>query len=105
MKGHFSFGGIGALPGEKATGFFHVPGTSIDMPLTVINGLATGPTLLVTVGIHEGEYPSIEAAIRFAAELVPTEVSGQVVVIPLVSPSAFLARQEYTLPEDGKNLN
>src|ERR1700674_520087 len=100
MKGHFLFGGIGALPGEKATGFFHVPGTSVDMPLTVINGLATGPTLLVTAGIHGGKYPSIEAAIRFAAELVPTDVSGQVVVIPLISPSAFLARQEYTLPED-----
>lgn len=105
MQGYFAFGGIGAWPGDKATGFFPVPGTSIAMPLTVINGVAPGPTLLVTAGIHGGEYPSIEAAMRFAAELVPTAVSGQVVVIPLVAPSAFLARQEYTLPEDGKNLN
>ena len=105
MQGHFAFGGIRALPGEKVTGFFHVPGTSIAMPVTVINGVAPGPTLLVTAGIHGGEYPSIEAAMRFAAELVPTAVSGQVVVIPVVAPSAFLARQEYTLPDDGKNLN
>lgn len=84
MQGHFAFGGIGALPGAKATGFFHVPGTSIAMPLTVINGVALGPTLLVTAGMHGGEYPSIEAAMRFAAELVPAEVSGQVVVIPRI---------------------
>ena len=45
MQGHFAFGGIGAWPGDKATGFFHVPGTSIVMPLTVINGGAPGPTL------------------------------------------------------------
>ena len=105
MKEKFSFGGIGALPGAKATGFFHVPGTRVDMPLTVINGVATGPTLLVTAGMHGGEYPSIEAAMQFAAELVPTAVSGQVVVLPVVAPSAFLARQAYTLPDDGKNLN
>jgi hypothetical protein len=58
MQEHFAFGGIRALPGQKATGFFHIPGTSVSMPLTVINGVATGPTLLVTAGIHGGEYPS-----------------------------------------------
>jgi hypothetical protein len=44
MQEHFAFGGIRALPGEKATRFFHIPWTSVSMPLTVINGVATGPT-------------------------------------------------------------
>jgi transposase-like protein len=42
---------------------------------------------------------------QFASELVPTEVLGRVIVLPIVSPQAFFARQEYTVPEDGKNLN
>ena len=88
MQGHFAFGDIGAWPGDKTTGFFHVPGTSIAMPLTVINGVAPGPTLLVTAGIHGGEYPSIEAAMRFTAALVPTAVSGQVSVWVLGSADA-----------------
>lgn len=105
MQEPFVFGGISALSGKKATGFFHIPGTSVSIPLTVINGVAPGPTLLVTAGIHGGEYPGIEAAMQLASELVPTEISGRVVVIPIVSPTAFFARQEYTVPEDGKNLN
>jgi predicted deacylase len=105
MKGYFAFGGTRALPGEKTTGFLNVPDTSVKMPLTVINGTEIGPTLLMIAGIHGGEYTGIEAAIQFASELEPKEVSGQVIVIPIVSLNSFYARQEYTVPEDGKNLN
>lgn len=105
MKGHFAFGEVRALPGGKAAGFLDVPDTNVKMPLTVINGIEVGPTLLVTAGIHGGEYSGIQAAIRFASELVPAEISGQVVVIPIVSVHSFYERKEYIVPEDGKNLN
>ena len=75
------------------------------MPVTLVNGTHDGVTLLVTAGIHGGEYPGIEAAIRFAAGLEPIEVSGQVILMPLVSPEAFHARVQYVLPSDGKNVN
>jgi hypothetical protein len=53
-----------ATPGHKATGFLVVPGTNVRMPLTLINGVNEGATLLITAGVHGGEYPSIEATIR-----------------------------------------
>lgn len=98
-------GNVEARPGQKATGALAVPGTEIGIPVTIVNGVADGPTLLITAGIHGGEYPSIEAAIRLAKDLKPSEVSGTVILIPIVSPDAFHARQQYLHPADGKNVN
>ena len=98
-------GDIIASPGSKATGFLHVPTTQSRMPITLINGANDGPTLLITAGVHGGEYPPIDAAIRFANELEPAQVSGQVIVVSIVSLSSFHARQMFLVPDDGKNLN
>jgi len=101
----FQVGDITARPGTKVPGFLTVPGTSVQMPMTVVNGEKPGPRLLITGGVHGGEYPPIEAAIRLARELDPAQVCGQVVIIHIVSPLAFQARQQYLVPQDGKNLN
>ncbi len=105
MKNSFAIGDIHAEPGMKARGFLSVPGTAVQMPVVVVNGVGEGPTLLVTAGIHGGEYPSIEAAIRFGRELDPAQISGQVIVMSPVNLSSFHARQAFVTPEDGKNLN
>ncbi len=98
-------GEVNAAPGTRATGFLEVPGTTIRMPITIVNGAEAGHSVLITGGVHGGEYPGIEAAIRLARELDPTQVRGRVVVIQIVSPLAFHARQQYVVPLDGKNLN
>jgi predicted deacylase len=98
-------GEISASPGTKATGFLQVPTTRARMPLTLINGVNDGPTLLITAGVHGGEYPPIEAAIRFAIELDPAQISGQIIVVSIVSLDSFHARQMFVVPDDGKNLN
>jgi predicted deacylase len=105
MKTVFQIGSVEAALGTKVNGFISVPNTSIRMPITLVNGAKEGQTLLITAGIHGGEYPSIEAAIRFAAEIEPAQVSGQVIVMSPVSLNAFHARQAFLVPEDGKNLN
>ena len=69
----FQVGDTTARPGTKVTGFLTVPGTSVQMPMTVVNGKESGPSLLITGGVHGGEYPPIEAVIRLARELDPTE--------------------------------
>ena len=74
-------GGLVAAPGTKVTGFLPVPGTDVQLPITLVNGAKDGPRLSVTGGIHGAEYPGIEAAIRLAAKLDPAEVSGTVVVV------------------------
>ncbi|MDB4897327.1 MAG: hypothetical protein JWN15_3589 [Firmicutes bacterium] len=101
----YRVGNVAALPGTKAMGYLEVPGTLVRMPMTVVNGTEPGPTVLVTGGVHGGEYPGIEAAIRLAAELEPEKLRGRVTVIHLVSPLAFHARQQYVVPEDGRNPN
>ncbi len=96
---------ISAAAGTKAQGFLSVAGTAVKIPIVIINGAQDGPTLLVTAGIHGGEYPSIEAAIRFGRELDAAQVKGAVIVMSPVSLNAFHARQAFLVPEDGKNLN
>lgn len=98
-------GDLEAHPGSVARGFLEVPGTALALPVVLAAGSGAGPTLLVTAGIHGGEYPGIEAAIRFAADLDPARLTGRVIVVPIASPSSFLARQQFTVPEDGRNLN
>ena len=63
-----------ATPGQKATGFLEVSGTDGHMPLTLINGVNEGATLLITAGVHGGEYPSIKATIRLGTQRRPDEV-------------------------------
>jgi predicted deacylase len=92
-------------PGSKRTGLLPVDGTEIEMPITVVHGRISGPTVLVTAGVHGGEYPSIEAAIRLARALDPAQCAGQVVIVHIYGISAFHARLQYLVPEDGKNPN
>lgn len=103
--GSFRVGELVAAQGEKVTGFLSVPGTTVRMPMTLVHGAEPGPSVLITGGVHGGEYPGIEAAIRLAADLDPGHVRGRVVVIHIVSPLAFHARQQYVVPQDNKNPN
>lgn len=101
----FQVGRVSARRGTRATGYLTVPGASVRMPITLVHGRRDGPRLLVTGGVHGGEYPGIEAAIRLARTLNPDELRGTVVLVHPVSPLAFHARRQYVVPEDGKNLN
>ena len=55
----------------------------------VVNG--TGPTVLVLAGNHGDEYEGQVAAMRLLQELQPDQVTGRVIVIPLLSPAASKA--------------
>ena len=105
MKESINYGGLTVAAGEKKSGFAKVLDTDYKFPLTVINGSKEGKTLLITSGIHGGEYPCIEAAIELAQEIKPEKISGQIIIIHPVNISAYYARISYLLPEDGKNIN
>ncbi len=98
-------GTLQAAPGTKVTGFLDVPGTPIRMPVTLVRGTAPGPVLSVTAGVHGGEYPGIEAAIRTAASLDPGGIRGSVIIVHIVDVPAFHGRNIYICPLDGKNPN
>lgn len=105
MKKSITFGGITVEPGNKKQGFAAVLDTEYSFPITVINGEKEGKTLLITSGIHGGEYPCIETTIELAQEIDAKEVAGQIVMIYPVNVSAYYERLSYIMPEDGKNIN
>ncbi len=96
---------IATSENQKSTGFITVPGTPVQMPCTYISGHQPGKNILITGGVHGGEYPCIETAIRLAKQLEPEDVKGTLLIIHPVNIPAFLARLQYYGPYDGKNLN
>lgn len=97
--------GVSVEAGTKVSGYIPVAGTPVEMPYTFIAGTNPGKQILITGGVHGGEYPCIETAIRLARLIQPSEVRGTLVVIHPVNPAAFHAKMQYYGPYDGKNLN
>ncbi|MDA0379318.1 MAG: succinylglutamate desuccinylase/aspartoacylase family protein, partial [Bacteroidetes bacterium] len=77
----------------------------VRMPVFLVNGVRPGPRLVVTAGIHGGEYPCVEAAIRLGRTIDPAMLAGQLIIVPSANPVAFKARSIYITPPDGLNLN
>lgn len=105
MKQEITYGGLSVAPGAKKSGWAPVLDTEKTMPLTVVNGASEGKTVLITSGIHGGEYPCIECAIRLAREIDPADVAGQIIIFHPVNYAGFIQRRAYIVPDDGKNLN
>lgn len=97
--------GLAVERGAKLRTMLPVPDTQIEIPITIINGAADGTTLLVTAGIHGGEYPGIAAAMELGGELEPEHLHGCLIMLHPVNIQGFWARREFIVPEDGKNLN
>ena len=76
-----------------------------EWPYVTINGAQDGPRTTITAGIHGCEYVSIRAAVRLAREIDPGELSGQLLVVPIVNLPSFWERTAFFNPYDGKNLN
>jgi len=100
-------GSLAAGPGQKQYGIneFPVQGKPYRLPMWIINGRTSGPTLVVTAGVHAAEYASIAAALDLGRSLQPAALRGRVVVVPVMNLPAFSARSIYVCPLDGKNLN
>lgn len=105
MSDTLSVCGLTICRGSKLRTMLPVPGTEIEIPLTIINGAFDGPTLFVTAGIHGGEYPGIAAAMELGRSLDPQEIHGSLIMLHPVNIQGFWARREFIVPEDGKNLN
>ncbi|MGW0337544.1 succinylglutamate desuccinylase/aspartoacylase family protein [Streptomyces sp. NPDC003011] len=107
MTQHLTVGALSAEPGAKARGTVPVDlGTlTVDIPLALVNGAHPGPRVVITAGVHGGEFSGIDAATRLAALLDPGEVHGQVVVCPVANPPAVYQGRLGVSPLDGVNIN
>jgi len=106
-KSALSLGALHAEPGTKARGTVPADlGTlTVDIPLTLVNGAHPGPRVLITAGVHGGEFTGVDAATRLAALLEPGEVHGQVIVCPVANPPAAYQGRLGVSPLDGVNIN
>jgi predicted deacylase len=95
--------------GERSAGHFTFAGDEglgkYKWPFIALAGLMTGPTVLITAGIHAAEYTGIEAAIRLGRAISPDSVRGTILILPLLNRPGFYERSIYVNPEDGDNLN
>jgi predicted deacylase len=105
---NFSVGTAAAAPGQKATGFLEVPagvdpGTNI--PVVVIRGSRPGPVLALVSGAHGTEYASIIALEKIIQTVRPEDISGTLIVVPLVNLASFQRKVPHVNPVDGKSMN
>jgi predicted deacylase len=75
----------------------------IPVPIVVIaNG--SGPSVLITAGVHGDEYEGLVIARKLVAQLSPAEVTGRIVIMPGVNWPAVRARRRVS-PIDQMNMN
>jgi uncharacterized protein len=101
-------GGVTAARGEKRTGTIDVPAGvdgALQIPVAVVNGGKPGPVLALVAGSHGTEYASIVALVELIRRLEPSEISGSVVVVPIINLPSFDGVVPHLNPVDGKNMN
>jgi predicted deacylase len=101
-------GTASATPGQKATGYIEVPAGSdpgTRIPVVVVHGVKTGPTLAIVSGAHGTEYTSIIAVEKLIQTLDPAQLSGSVILVPLVNIASFTQKVPHVNPVDNKSMN
>ena len=97
-----------ARPGQRATGTLTVPAgvdAASSLAVILINGAKPGPTLALVAGSHGTEYASIVALEKLSDSIDPAQLTGAVIIVPLVNPASFAQKVPHLNPVDGKNMN
>ena len=92
------------LENGRITGTLSVRGGP-GLPVWMICGASDGLTLVLTAGVHGCEYVGIMTLRRLFAQLVPAQIRGRVILLPLVNCEGFYAGSKQVVPSDGKNIN
>lgn len=89
-----TIGPLRAEPGRKTRGTIPVDLgiTTVEIPLVLVNGSCPGPRIVITGGVHGGEFVGIDAVTRLAGFLEPDEIAGQVVICPVANPCGRVRR-------------
>ena len=101
----FQLGDVTVRRGEKYQGDISFANGDIVLPGTIICGKLPGKTMLITGGVHSGEYVGIQACVELGAELQPEKTVGTIVILKVLNRPAFENRAGSLGLSDGKNLN
>ena len=104
----FAVGTASAGRGQKVTGVLAVPAGSdatLDIPVAVVQGAKPGPVLALVAGAHGTEYASIVAIDKLIESLDPAQISGTVILVPIINIASFEQKVPHVNPVDGKSMN
>jgi len=104
----FKVGTASANRGEKVSGTIEVPAASdaaLSIPVVVVHGAKPGPVLALVAGSHGTEYASIIALEKLIGMLNPADVSGTVIIVPLINIPSFEQKVPHVNPVDKKSMN
>jgi predicted deacylase len=104
----FTVGSARASRGQTALGAIDVPAGSdaaLSIPVAVLHGAKPGPVLALLAGAHGTEYASIIALERLIGDIDPAQLSGSVIIVPLLNVPSFQKIVPHLNPVDGKNMN
>lgn len=85
--------GIKAEPGERTFGTIETSKTvskiPIEIPVTVVNGVEEGPTLLVSAAVHGAEIIGTLGLGKVLRDIDASELAGTLLAVPVTNTSAF----------------
>ena len=86
-------GNLKAKPGEKTFGYLETAasrsGMRLDIPVHLIAGAESGPTLMLQGAIHGAEVIGSIAILDFVAKADPAAIRGNVIAVPVVNRAGF----------------
>jgi hypothetical protein len=104
----FKVGTAIAQRGQKVTGVIAVPAgvdAGYNIAVAVVHGAKAGPVLAIVAGAHGTEYSSILAVERLIQLFDPAQISGTVILVPLVNVASFEQKIAHVNPIDNKSMN
>ena len=104
----FKVGTAVAQRGQTATGVIAVPAgvdAGYNIAVAVVHGAKPGPVIAIVAGAHGTEYSSILAVERLIQALDPAQISGTVILVPLVNVASFEQKIAHVNPIDNKSMN
>ena len=104
----FTVGTATAQRGQRAYGVIRIPAGSdagYDIPVAVLHGAKPGPVLAIVSGAHGTEYASIVAVEQLIDAVKPADLSGTLILVPLVNVPSFEKLTPHVNPTDNKSMN
>ncbi|PLX80009.1 MAG: succinylglutamate desuccinylase [Desulfuromonas sp.] len=93
-------GGCAAIDLPMAKLYTH---TEVHLPVHIVHGQRSGPTLFVSAAIHGDEINGVEIIRRLLQHKSLQKLRGTLLAVPVVNPYGFISRSRY-LP-DRRDLN
>lgn len=90
---------------ERVVTRVHSSSELIEIPVARIRGARPGPQFTVMSGMHAGEYSGILAAQKLIKAAKPEDLSGTLLVVPVISTRAFMDRYMQLNPIDQKEVH